>query len=198
MNIKPRLIAYAAIISLIISILSGCADTSLQRQSSQPASADSNEHMDISVAIWDLPDSSLEDDPLVKRLEEKLNITIKPVPIAVANYVQQFQMWASTGQLPDIFAVDAVNSQYYRNWRDQGVIRPLPADLKRYPNLAQYLAMPEFEDLKDNGKLFSSRARHMTARSIMCSIDLSLTDGIWRKQQALRRSLRLGNNSAPC
>ncbi|SDX94197.1 putative aldouronate transport system substrate-binding protein [Paenibacillus sp. CF384] len=154
MNIVKRRLPLMLAIVVLFATAAGCRDTSQQRLPSQPAASAPSEHMDISVALWDLKDNMLADDPLVQRLEKKLNITIKPVDITTANYVQQFQMWASTGQLPDIFAVDAVNSQYYRNWRDQGVIKPLPNDLTAYPYLAQYLATTEFQDLKDHGKLY--------------------------------------------
>lgn len=110
--------------------------------------------MEISVAFWDLAENMMQDDPALRLLEQKLNITIKPIPIKLENYMQQIQMWASAGQLPDIFSVDAMNSQNYRSWRDRGVIKPIPGDLSAYPNLQAYLSLPGTSDLKDDGKLY--------------------------------------------
>ncbi|SFT13592.1 extracellular solute-binding protein [Paenibacillus sp. BC26] len=154
MNIVTRRLALMLAAVLLVIASAGCRSNDQQRLPSQPASSAPPEHLEISVAIWELTDNPLAEDPLVQRLEKKLNITIKPIPMTTANYVQQFQMWASSGQLPDIFAVDAVNTQYYRNWRDQGVIKPLPSDLSAYPYLNQYLATTEFQDLKNDGKLY--------------------------------------------
>nr|WP_306220647.1 extracellular solute-binding protein [Cohnella sp. WQ 127256] len=161
-----------------------------------------SEHMEISVALWDLAENMTNDDPLVEELEKKLNITIKPVPIAVANYVQQIQMWASSGQLPDIFSVDAVNSQYYRNWRDRGVIQALPSDLSAYPYLEQYLNFPDLQDLKDDDKLYfiprqtyDSTDYNLLDRIVIYRWDLAQQAGItkepetWEEFRALLKAI---------
>ncbi|QJD84535.1 extracellular solute-binding protein [Cohnella herbarum] len=161
-----------------------------------------SEHMEISVALWDLAENMTSYDPLVEQLEQKLNITIKPVPIGVANYVQQIQMWASSGQLPDIFSVDAVNSQYYRNWRDRGVIQSLPSDLSAYPYLEQYLDFPDLQDLKDDGKLyfiprqtFDSTDYNVLDRIVIYRWDLAQQAGItkepetWEEFRALLKAI---------
>lgn len=149
---KRRITALAVAASLL-ALAAGCQEAPAS-SSIPPRAASLSEHMDISIALWDLAENMTDDDPLVKQLEQKLNITIKPVPITTENYMQQFQIWASTGQLPDIFSSDAINSRYYNDWRDRGVIRPLPDDLSAYPNLTAYLDTPETEKLKDDGKLY--------------------------------------------
>ncbi|MCD9024999.1 extracellular solute-binding protein [Cohnella silvisoli] len=154
MSSSQRRLASLMVILILITMIAGCRNPVPGSKQVQPDSSPPAEHMEISVALWDLAENLTEDDPLVQQLENKLNITIKPILITGANYVQQFQMWASTGQLPDIFSTDAVNTQYYKNWRDQGVIKSLPDDLSAYPHLAQYLSTPEIPDLKDNGKLY--------------------------------------------
>jgi len=143
--------AAAWLLSLLLAAsLAGCSGPA---SDVKPSSARS-EPMEISVAFWDLAETMTQDDPALKLLEQKLNITIKPIPIKIENYVQQIQMWASNGQLPDIFSVDAVNSHYYKSWRDRGVIKPIPDDLSAYPNLQAYLSLPGTDDLKDDGKLY--------------------------------------------
>lgn len=54
---------------------------------------------------------------------------------------QKIQLWATNGQLPDIFAGDFVSKSFYGKWIEQGVIRALPDDLSAYPNLQEYLKM---------------------------------------------------------
>ncbi|MDG0790076.1 extracellular solute-binding protein [Cohnella ginsengisoli] len=113
-----------------------------------------------------------EPDPLVQRLEDKLNIKIKPVAMTGVDYAQQFQMWASSGQLPDIFAVDAMNSRYYKNWIAQGVVKALPENLSAYPHLKKYLSLPDIESLKADGKLY------MIPRMTYDSTDYNILDRI--------------------
>lgn len=144
---------------LVFTMLIGCRSTSLGAEeandSQKPANPSaSSENIKISIAIWGLTESMIAEDPLLKQLENKLNITIIPVGITTNDYVQQLQMWASSGQLPDIFAVDAINSQYYRNWIAQGVIKALPENLSAYPHLAAYLSTPEIQYLKEKDQLY--------------------------------------------
>lgn len=136
---------------LIIALGSGC-----ERVSVGSTSVDSeNEPIEISVAMWNFAESYQGPDPLLKQLEEKLNIRIKPIPITDSDYIQQYQIWASSGNLPDIFAVDAVTSEYLKNWIAHGVIRPLPQDLSEYPNLGHYLSSPDFQYMKQAGQFYS-------------------------------------------
>ncbi|RKP46773.1 extracellular solute-binding protein [Cohnella endophytica] len=161
MNGAKRRMASTLVVILLISLIAGCRDSDssyefnkMQAPPNASTGSSPSEHMDISIALWDLAENMTVDDPLVRHLEKKLNITIKPVPITTENYMQQFQIWASTDQLPDIFSSDAINSQYYKNWRERGVIKAIPDDLSPYPHLAKYLATQEIEDLKENGKLY--------------------------------------------
>jgi len=142
--------AWFLAVLLLIAPVAGCSGSSAGGML-PPARS---EPMEISVAFWDLAENMIQDDPALKLLERKLNIAIKPIPIKIENYMQQIQMWASTGQLPDIFSVDAVNSQYYRSWRDRGVIKAIPDDLSAYPHLQAYLNLPGVDGLKDDGKLY--------------------------------------------
>ncbi|MFB9276450.1 extracellular solute-binding protein [Cohnella cellulosilytica] len=150
MNRSRRAAAWPLALLLLAASLAGCSGSS---SDGRPPSAQS-EPMEISVAFWDLAENMLQDDPALRLLEQKLNLTIKPIPIKIENYMQQIQMWASNGQLPDIFSVDAVNTQYYRSWRDRGVIKPIPDDLSAYPHLQAYLSLPGTDGLKDDGRLY--------------------------------------------
>lgn len=199
---SARKLASLMVIVMLITMVSGCYNIAPGNKQTKPEPSPPSEHMEISIALWDLAENMTEDDPLVQQLENKLNITIKPILITGANYVQQFQMWASTGQLPDIFSSDAINSQYYKNWRDQGVIKSLPNDLSPYPHLAQYLATPEYQDLKDNGKLYfiprktyDSTDYNLLDRLVIYRWDLAQQAGItkepetWEEFQAMLKAI---------
>lgn len=112
--------------------------------------------LEISIAMWDI-DSQLANasqDQFIQKLYKDLNITIKPINITWDDYTQKIQMWAASDQLPDVFSIDAVGTQYYRNWINQGVVKALPDDLSKYPTLQNYLNNPDFQAMKENGKLF--------------------------------------------
>ncbi len=115
------------------------------------------EAMELSIAVWDIESSlsDTENDEIYKMITEKFNISIKPLGITWDDYAQKIQMWAASNQLPDIFSIDAVGSQYYRKWVTQGIVKALPEDLSKYPYLKEYLNTDDIMGLKENGKLFA-------------------------------------------
>lgn len=152
---KVRLFVIITLIVVMI-IISGCNNLTFDKGKGEETEAGGNlePKTEISIALWELAQISPVNDPLSKRLEKQLNIKIKPVSIPATEYTQTYQIWAASGQLPDVFAVDAVNSQYYRNWVNKGIIRALPDNLSKYPNLTTYLNSSDFQYLKDNGKMY--------------------------------------------
>lgn len=117
---------------------------------------DFKDKMEISVALWGIDDALSPDGPdqFYNYLEKRFNLSIKPVKINWDDYAQKIAIWASTFQLPDIFSMDAVGTNYYRNWVKQELIKPVPEDLSRYPLLAGYLNKPDIQAFKEDGKLY--------------------------------------------
>lgn len=115
------------------------------------------DHLEISVAYWDIDNvaAKFEQDKIYQDLMKKFNVTLKPVNVTWDDYVQKYQMWAASGQLPDIFATDAIGTQYYRNWVNQGIVKALPEDMSAYPNLAEYFETPDIKGLSEDGKFYN-------------------------------------------
>ncbi|MFC7677876.1 extracellular solute-binding protein [Paenibacillus sp. GCM10028914] len=115
------------------------------------------DHLEISVAFWDIDNvaSKFEQDKIFQDLMKKFNVTLKPVNVTWDDYVQKYQMWAASGQLPDVFATDAIGTQYYRNWVNQGIVKALPEDMSAYPNLAEYFETPDIKGLSEDGKFYN-------------------------------------------
>lgn len=67
---------------------------------------------------------------------------------------QKIQLWATNGQLPDIFVGDFVSKSFYGNWIKQGVIRALPDDLSAYPSLAKHMQMERAKAAARGGKFY--------------------------------------------
>ena len=135
----------------------GC-DTAGNQKDRLPAGIDvpAGDKMKISIALWNIEEalSRTGNDQFYKHLSDKFNITIEPVPITWDDYTQKIRIWASSAQLPDIFAIDAVGTSYYREWVNRGIIKALPEDLSRYPYLKKYLEKPDIQILKEKGKMY--------------------------------------------
>ncbi|MFD0961742.1 extracellular solute-binding protein [Paenibacillus chungangensis] len=174
---------------LMVSMLAACSGNGNKNsnekgpaESSKPEATNSGtagednpykEPMEISIAFWDIEGelAKVEKDPIVQEILNKFNITIKPVNTTWDDYGQKIQMWAASGQLPDVFAIDAMGTQYQRKWIDQGVVAPLP-DLAKYPNLAEYFKAPDIEGLAVDGKHYT------IPRRMFPSVDWSALDRV--------------------
>ncbi|NQX67182.1 extracellular solute-binding protein [Paenibacillus alba] len=131
------------------------------------------EHMDISVAFWDIDGmaAQFDKDPIFQDVMKKFNISIKPVNITWDDYQQKIQMWAASGQLPDIFAIDAIGTDYQRKWISQGVVKALPSEMAtKYPNLSKYFEAPDIKALSVGGKYYN------VPRKMYPSVDWSALD----------------------
>ncbi|MFB9327806.1 extracellular solute-binding protein [Paenibacillus aurantiacus] len=147
--------------------------------------------MEISVAFWDVESelAKLEKDPIAQEVLNKFNLKIKPVNTTWDDYAQKIQMWAASGQLPDVFAIDALGTQYQRKWIEQGVVAPLP-DLANYPNLAEYFKAPDIEGLAVDGKHYTIPRRMFPTvdwsaldRVVMYRWDLAQAAGITKEPE---------------
>ncbi|WP_337099883.1 extracellular solute-binding protein [Paenibacillus sp. YIM B09110] len=154
-----------ACLAMIAGLLAACGGNGNEKPSESPATTNSSaggeddpykDPMEISVAFWDVEAEAtkIEKDPIVQEILEKFNITIKPINTTWDDYGQKIQMWAASGQLPDVFAIDAIGTQYQRKWVEQGVVAPLP-DLEKFPNLAKYFEAPDIAGLAVDGKQYT-------------------------------------------
>lgn len=152
-----RSIRILAVILSVIILNTGCSETvPPEYTDSAVENAVSEDQMEISVALWGIDDalSQKENDQFYNHLKERFNIELKPVAINWDDYAQKIILWASMGELPDIFSIDAIGTSYYRDWIKRKLIKSLPDDLSSYPNLEKYLAEADIENLKVNGKLY--------------------------------------------
>ncbi|MGO4107682.1 extracellular solute-binding protein [Paenibacillus sp. YAF4_2] len=173
-----------ACMTLFTGLLAACSGNGNEKtaESESPSSANSStageenpykDPMEISVSFWDIEAemAKVKDDPIVQEIMNKFNIKIKPVNTTWDDYGQKIQMWAASGQLPDVFAIDAIGTQYQRKWVEQGVVAPLP-DLTKYPNLAKYFETPDIAGLAVDGKQYT------IPRRMFPSVDWSALDRV--------------------
>lgn len=142
------------IISMILTLtvsIPAIAATSARTKSSD------TEKIELSVAIWGIQDGfdadNANNDVIFNDMEKKLNITIKPVQVTWNDWQDKEKMWAASGQLPDIFA-GLLDPALYKTFAKQGIIKALPTDLSKYPNLKKIMSLSSISSKKINGKFY--------------------------------------------
>lgn len=190
------------ILALLAGLLAGCGtkDASNEGNSGNGETNSVNtasddpykDHLEISVGFWDIDNvaARFEEDRIFQDLMKKFNITLKPVNVTWDDYVQKYQMWAASGQLPDVFATDAIGTQYYRNWVNQGIVKSLPEDMSAYPHLAAYFETPDIKGLSEDGKFYNVPRRMFPTvqwsvldRPVLYRWDLAQKAGIMKEPE---------------
>lgn len=111
--------------------------------------------VEVTISIWGADDGLTNpDDPILKQIEARTGVKLVPQNVTWDDAEQKIQLWATNGQLPDIFAGDFVSKSFYGNWIEQGVIRALPEDLSAYPSLEEHMQMERAQAAARNGKLY--------------------------------------------
>ncbi|MGL4344932.1 MAG: extracellular solute-binding protein [Cellulosilyticaceae bacterium] len=135
---------------LAVSALTGCGGSAKSDEGA------SDKPMEISVALWDIEKGLAggANDKILRTIEEKFNVKFVPMNVTWDDYVQKIQLWAASDSLPDVFSIDAIGTAYYNDWISQGVVKGLPQDLSKYPNLNEYVKADDIETLKVNDQLY--------------------------------------------
>ena len=121
----------------------------------------SGEKMVISISSWDLQEQfgaeNAANDTIYHEMSDKLGIEIDPITVTWNDWTEKNNVWAASGQLPDMFAasVSTDNPSLYRKWARQGILKALPDDLSAYPNLEKLMQMEAVQPLKVDGKFYT-------------------------------------------
>ncbi|WJH36661.1 hypothetical protein N6H14_13540 [Paenibacillus sp. CC-CFT747] len=161
---SKRLGAAIVSIALAATAVAGCGGTESTgtpspagtAKGSEGKASDNSKKLDISVSFFNIgsafPDRN--SDPFLKFLQDKFNVNIVDKVISYADYKEKYQLWAASGDLPDIFSDDVVNTDQYYSRIKQGIIRPLPSDLSKYPNVQKVLQQDDTKGLTVDGKFY--------------------------------------------
>ncbi|MHC1748919.1 MAG: hypothetical protein AB9856_11325 [Cellulosilyticaceae bacterium] len=113
--------------------------------------------IEISIAFWNIGQifAGGESDEVLKKIQQDLNIVLKPINITKSNWAEELQRYAAFGELPDIIFHDSVGSSTYEAWIGQQLVRPIPKDLSQYPFLEAYVNQ-EYNDIfrRNDGNLY--------------------------------------------
>lgn len=159
-----KTLAVSTVLTLSVIAVAGCSSqnaantsssspTSTSAASEAPASA---KPMEVTVALWDVAKNLAEPekDELLKTVQQKTNLVFKPEGVTWNDYKEKFNLWAASKELPDMFVTDFRLTQTVDTWVSQGLIKPIPDDLSKYPNLQKLMDMPDVKPLKINGKFY--------------------------------------------
>lgn len=123
-------------------------------------SSSADDKTKISISSWDLQEvfnaDNAENDTIYNNMVDELGIEIEPISVTWNDWTEKNNVWAASGQLPDLFAaaVATDNPGLYRTWARQGIIKALPDDLSAYPNLEKIMQMDAVQPLKVDGKFY--------------------------------------------
>ncbi len=157
MKKSKRLLAMTLALVMAAGTLAGCGAKASSADTVSAAAAEKTaEPVEVTVAIWGAEEglAAPENASILKALEEKTGVRLVAQNVTWDDAEQKIQLWATNGQLPDIFCGDFVGKSFFNNWVEQGVIRALPEDLSAYPNLKEYLKMERAVAAMKDGKYY--------------------------------------------
>jgi putative aldouronate transport system substrate-binding protein len=157
MKKKKILTAGLTVMLLASGLLAGCSSNSKSatdgaKATETPASSVAavgenpyKNHVDVTIGYMDIADAikGREQDEMLKMIEQKFNMTIKPMNETWSDYSDRTKLWAASGQLPDAFFTDATSGDLFNQWVEQGIIKALPDDMSQYPHLQKNLNLPD-------------------------------------------------------
>lgn len=166
-----RILGIMLVFILIFGLFAGCAGKSFNEgqnttaQSTETAAGQTTaaapedplkDHMDITLAWWNEAGQDEKPDALFEKMEKDLNITLKITTLTWEDYGEKLNIWSASGQLPDSFSNSILGTPQYMSWVEGNVIKALPDDLSKYPNVQKVMTSnKDIEITKVNGKFYS-------------------------------------------
>lgn len=173
---KPqKLIGITALLCLCSVLVIGYAH-------SKQSTGDKKENKisEISFGYWDIDQmqNSAESDGITQYLEEKFGFLANAQSFNWSNYKQQYQILASTGELPDIFTTVLLSSNnsedtaMFKQMVADKMIQALPKNLSAYPNLEKLLS--QFPELRQKDGCFYAIPHPTFTETILSSSDAAM------------------------
>ena len=169
MKKSKKAMAPAVMFVVLAMVAAGCGSNEKKDQltssSTTPSATESAakanvKPVELNISWMDIKngfdDPGAKNDTIFNDVQKKFNITVNPVQITWNDWQDKAKVWAASGQLPDIFpnAIAVDNPSLYASWAKQGVIKALPDDLSKYPNIAKIMKLPSVQPLKVDGKFY--------------------------------------------
>lgn len=110
------------------------------------AKAGGDEIVEIHAVLQLNPEISVEDNPVIAKIEEELGIRLIVEAPPVNGYSDRVKMLVSTGDMPDFFIYGA--DTFATQWAEQGLLADVTDKLQNYPNLMANISQEQFGDTK--------------------------------------------------
>lgn len=105
---------------------------------------DGTEKMDITMLVSTAAGGGWPDDhPMIKRLNEKLNINLKFQWVPGDSFDEKMNVLAASNNFPDVFQV--WNASLYAKWQEKGVFLDLKPLLGQYPNITKSIPQADLQ-----------------------------------------------------
>ena len=138
------------VMALLLVLLPSCISGPEEQASSQAPSSSYTEHMEISVAYWNIREMASRNDrpdAIQQLIEDRFNISLELTDVSWFDYEDRYNVMAATNSLPDVFATNMTNgagaslASSLKSLVNKKAIRALPEDLSNYPEVQEVLQM---------------------------------------------------------
>ena len=129
--------------------------TQAAENGSASESSEANEEIVELHAVLQLnPEISLENNPIIAKIEEELGIRLIVEAPTVNGYSDRVKLLVSTGDMPDFFIYGA--DSFATQWAEQGLLADVTDLVGDYPNLMANISQEQFGDTKflDDGRIY--------------------------------------------
>jgi len=140
-----KLIGVLLLAAMLLSVSAGCA---------KEGTASPDGVVEITAVLQLNPEIVLDDNPVVKLIEEKLNIRLLIEAPPQEGYGDRVKMLVSTGDMPDLVHYGA--DIYATQWAQEGLLLDLTDKIASYPNLSRNISEEQYGDcvFLSDGKVY--------------------------------------------
>lgn len=168
-----KVVSFLLIAAMIVTAMIGCSqeaaeEPNTEREEPDKVSTGSQEQEEaadnedlyaeeISFTVLSLDDTEdFMEYPLVKEAKEKFNFDFDIQQVAWDNWDQTVRTLAATDSLPEVVTWYNLDYAEYVDWAEQGVLKALPDDFSKYPELQKITEEYDvFDYITVDGKLYA-------------------------------------------
>ncbi|MFD2332963.1 extracellular solute-binding protein [Cohnella sp. GCM10020058] len=156
---KGRAIRFFLVLLITISWFlcgAGCkSDSGLDRSANNNGIGGTAPAQTLRIA-W-MESSKWGKDDIAERLEKMFGIAFDFVSLNWSDAANKLNVMVASGDVPDMFYYPALDDpstkSVYIKWAESGILKPLPDDLGRYPNIER--VMKQYDYMKIGGRHYS-------------------------------------------
>lgn len=134
------------------AMLAGCA----QKESTPPLAAENEEFsgqtssekevIEVRAVLQLNPEISLENNPVLQKIEEDLGIRLIVEAPPLTSYSDRVKVLVGTGDMPDFFAFGADN--FAKQWAEEALLADVTDLLSGYKNLSENISNEQYGDTR--------------------------------------------------